>query len=173
RPVMFVEHQAVEIQQLGVGIDLLIQILIEQPGPVRPVKKLVRRPEETALADNVVFQRAVFPRLHLGIVVVGAFGKPHEMHTLPPLQIRPKTCVRVRPGRRAQSRYGEQNAAGTRNSVLSFRVLMRKPVVCRELASSSDELSPPTKADAQRKELAVTPAAAFHGAADGKETRRR
>ena len=41
RAVMLVEHHAIEIHQLGVGVNLLVEILVEQFRPVLALEKVI------------------------------------------------------------------------------------------------------------------------------------
>jgi hypothetical protein len=71
--MMFVEHHAVEIHQFGVGINLLVEILIEQFRPMLALKEAIGRVVETAQSNDLIFERMILRRVNLGIVMVRPF----------------------------------------------------------------------------------------------------
>ena len=52
--MVLVEHNTVKVHQLLVGVDLLVEILIEQPRAMLAIKIAVRRPEKAAFAKDLV-----------------------------------------------------------------------------------------------------------------------
>ena len=68
RAVMLVERHAVEAEFLAV--DLVVDVLVEEPGALRRVEILVGESEEAALFDNFVF----------GDWIIAALGEKHQLH---------------------------------------------------------------------------------------------
>ena len=78
RAMMLVEHQAVEAEVLG--IDLLVDVLVEQHRAGCGIEVLVGQSEEAAVAQDLVFQQIAFRRFGFRIVVILPLGEPHYMH---------------------------------------------------------------------------------------------
>ena len=66
--VVFVEHDAVETELLG--IELFVQVAIEQGTAPDRVEKLVGNPEKARVLDHLVFRN----------IGVGAFGEGRDVH---------------------------------------------------------------------------------------------
>src|SRR5258707_774729 len=81
--MMLIEHQPVEAEILGV--DLFVEVFIEQHRSLLRIEVLVGQAEEATIAEDLAFQKLAARRFGFWIVVILPFGKPHYMHSRPPL----------------------------------------------------------------------------------------
>src|SRR5258708_26900172 len=83
--MMLIEHEPVEAEIFGV--DLFVEVFIEQHRSLLRIEIRVGQAEEAAVAENLAFQKSTSRRFGFRIVMILAFGEPHYMHSRPPLVI--------------------------------------------------------------------------------------
>src|SRR5258708_4382530 len=81
--MMLIEHEPVEAEIFGV--DLFVEVFIEQHRSLLRIEILVGQAEEAAVAEDLAFQKLAARRFGFWIVVILPFGEPHYMHSRPPL----------------------------------------------------------------------------------------